>query len=201
MKKKFILILAVLLFCSGIYVVARGFQTKNISENQTEGQSSIAPPTDRVEENNNTPAQPEGSKQTDTTNNNTASKADNQSKPAAANPEKNTPKPPEAAINFKVTDTISNKTILTASADLENKTVGEVTTKLLDSKGISYRARGVGDTMYFSSIAGLTETKAGPESGWCFFVNGVKYSIGAGSYKLKKGDIVEWKYLKDGVSN
>lgn len=200
MKRKFILILAVLLFCSGIYVVARGLQTKSISNNQTEKQGEAAS-AQKPELDNNQSSQVQEGAQQNTGGNKAEPKSDSQTKSAVSNSGNSTAKPPVAPINFKIIDSVNNKIILSTNVDLENKTVGEITVKTLDSKGISYRAKGTGGSIYFSSISGLTETKAGPESGWCYYVNGIKSSIGAGGYKLKKGDMVEWKYLKDGISN
>lgn len=194
MKRKFILILAVMMFCSGLYVAAKGLQSKTISENQIVADNSTAQSSEtqkNIQDNSKT-----GDVQTPK-----EQKKDSDTK--VSSQPKDTQKPQEdskEAVNFKVIDTVGGKVILTTSFDLENKTVAQVTSAVLDSKGIAYRAQGIGDTYYISSISGLAERKAGPESGWCYYVNGVKHSIGAGSYKLKKGDILEWKYLKDGVS-
>lgn len=116
-------------------------------------------------------------------------------------------KPREQKIpNFIVRDMINNKVILSRHVDYENITVADLTKRILDHSGVEYRSTGAGATTYFTSIAGLTEKKHGPLSGWCYYVKRSgnnafeKPPIGAGSLKYKKGDIVEWKYWSDGIN-
>ncbi|GIW49283.1 MAG: hypothetical protein KatS3mg079_759 [Caloramator sp.] len=101
--------------------------------------------------------------------------------------------------NVFIIDTINNKVIYKGYVDINSKTAGDVTLKVLIDNKISYRAKGTGGSIYFSSIAGLKERDYGANSGWCYYVNGVKPSVGAGSYTLKDGDVLEWKFLEDGL--
>lgn len=119
--------------------------------------------------------------------------------PKSEAPEKKPSNPPEKKeeINFIVVNTINNDTIVSASYDIEGKTVEEVTVSILNSKKIDFKLR----AGYFSSIAGLKERSKGKASGWCYYVNGNKPGVGAGSYYLKKGDKVQWKFLEDGINN
>lgn len=108
--------------------------------------------------------------------------------------------------NFIVRDMVNNKVILSKHVDYEDITVADLTKKVLDESGLKYRTTGAGATTYFASIAGLTEKKHGPLSGWCYYVKRSgsnafeKPPIGAGSLRYKKGDIVEWKYWSDGIN-
>jgi len=101
--------------------------------------------------------------------------------------------------NFKVYDSVSGAFLASLAVDIsDGDTVAEVTMSALDG---DCRATGSGDSIYFSRIMGLSEKSAGPMSGWCFYVNGQKPGLSAGAYKLKAGDVVEWKFLKDGTNN
>lgn len=100
--------------------------------------------------------------------------------------------------NIFIIDEVNGKQILSCYLNIEGKNAANVTIEALTSNGISYK---VDSSMYFSSIAGLKERSAGKASGWCYYVNGVKPGVGAGSYVLKKGDKVTWKFLKDGINN
>ncbi|CDF58683.1 DUF4430 domain-containing protein [Thermobrachium celere] len=101
--------------------------------------------------------------------------------------------------NVYIIDTINNKVIYKGYVEINSKTAAEVTLKVLIENKISYRTKGTGSSIYFSSIAGLRERDYGEKSGWCYYVNGVKAPVGAGGYILKNGDILEWKYLEDGL--
>lgn len=103
--------------------------------------------------------------------------------------------------NFIVKDDITGKTILSIYVSAEGKTVAQITFSELDNKGISYKASGRGEVVYFTMIDNLKARDAGALSGWCYYVNGTKSSVSCGAYKLNLGDVVEWKYLKDGVNN
>ncbi len=117
------------------------------------------------------------------------------------NTKTDTQKPVEQQPNLIITNTITGEKILNIKADFEGITAAEATKKALDSAGKSYKISGIGESVYFSSINGLRERGAGASSGWCYYVNGKKLSVSSGTYILNKGDILEWKYLKDGVSN
>lgn len=62
-----------------------------------------------------------------------------------------------------------------------------------DKNAIPYRLK----SGYIRSINGLAEKSKdfGPQSGWVYSVNDVYPSVGAGSYRLKDGDVVELRYV------
>ncbi len=49
--------------------------------------------------------------------------------------------------------------------------------------------------VYVTAIGGVSEFDYGSESGWMYTVNGVTPSVGASSYVLSDGDVVEWFYV------
>lgn len=109
--------------------------------------------------------------------------------------------------NFRILDTEDNKVKVLLEKniigidDFNNKTLDYITCTLLKQSGIRYINEGESTAVsYFNSIAGLTERKAGPLSGWCFYVNGAKPGIGAGNCIYHKGDLVEWKYSTDALN-
>lgn len=123
-------------------------------------------------------------------------------------PAKDVPKAPTIKVpepkkdpNFTVKDDVADKVILSINSNIENKTVAQVTFDALDRNSISYKSTGRSEAVYFTMIDGLKARDAGPLSGWCYYVNGTKSSVSCGAYKLKAGDVVQWKYLKDGVNN
>ncbi|MGH4121741.1 MAG: DUF4430 domain-containing protein [Clostridium sp.] len=107
---------------------------------------------------------------------------------------------PKKQPNLVIKDDISGKIILSINISTENKTVGEITLSELDNRGISYSASGRGEAVYFTMINNLKARGKGALSGWCYYVNGAKPGVSCGAYKLKSSDVVEWKYLKDGVN-
>lgn len=61
--------------------------------------------------------------------------------------------------------------------------------------GISVNARDSQYGIYVASIGGLPEKSAGGESGWKYSVNRVEPSTACSNYKLKRGDVVKWKFV------
>ncbi len=116
-----------------------------------------------------------------------------------------TPTPAAAPVNkteqpnFTIYNDVNKTTVFSKYISFnDGETAANVTKKTLDSNNISYRLK---DGFYISSMAGLSEKAPGmASSGWCFYVNGVKSSVGASSYILKSGDKVTWKYLEDGLN-
>ncbi len=80
----------------------------------------------------------------------------------------------------------------------EGATVYDVTKMIKDTNGILVATRGAGEFIYVRGINNLFERDAGGNSGWIYAVNGVPASVGCGTYKLKGGDEIVWKYSKDG---
>ncbi|MCJ7689094.1 MAG: DUF4430 domain-containing protein, partial [Clostridiaceae bacterium] len=114
--------------------------------------------------------------------------------PKAPEPKKEPVKEP----NLIIKDDIAGKIILSVYVNIENKTVADITQNKL---GNNYAASGRGESIYVTRLYDLKVRGSGPLSGWCYYVNGVKPGISCGAYKLKTGDVVVWKYLKDGVNN
>lgn len=94
---------------------------------------------------------------------------------------------------------VSNRTILANQTVkfAEGETVFVVMKRLLSQKGISMKSKGSGSSAYVSSINGLAEFDGGKGSGWMYNVNGWYPNYSCGSYKLKAGDSVEWRYTCD----
>jgi len=55
--------------------------------------------------------------------------------------------------------------------------------------------KGDGVNAYVIGINGI-EAKSADKEYWAFYVNGKLATVGAGSYKLKSGDKIEWKIEK-----
>ncbi|MFC3803402.1 S-layer homology domain-containing protein [Cohnella sp. GCM10012308] len=59
------------------------------------------------------------------------------------------------------------------------------------------KSSGSGETLYVSSINGLSELDLGPKSGWMYEVGGAYPAGSASIYRLKPGDTVVWRYTLD----
>ncbi|MDI4649997.1 S-layer homology domain-containing protein [Cohnella hashimotonis] len=59
------------------------------------------------------------------------------------------------------------------------------------------KSSGSGETLYVSSIDGLSELDLGPKSGWMYEVGGLYPAGSASMYRLKPGDSVVWRYTLD----
>lgn len=114
---------------------------------------------------------------------------------------KQPPETPKQPANFTIMDTVHSNTILSCHVDYPNGTVEKITSDLLKSNNIPFRTINSISGSYFSMIANLRERDAGPNSGWCYYINGSKASVGASGYIPQKDDIIIWKYLADGLSN
>ncbi len=77
---------------------------------------------------------------------------------------------------------------------LPDQTVYDALKAITNSKGIQLNTNGSGRLVYIRGINGLNEFDHGSQSGWTYYVNGVFPNKGAGLYKLKAGDQVEWRY-------
>lgn len=102
--------------------------------------------------------------------------------------------------NLYIKDEVSGKIIVEGYCNFEGRSVADATIEILDKNSISYKTVGNGENVYFSSINEIRERSEGALSGWCYYVNGGKPSVSAGTYKLKKGDKIEWRFKKDAVS-
>ncbi len=73
---------------------------------------------------------------------------------------------------------------------LSGNTALQATKERMDVK-----TKGEGKNAYIISINGY-EAKASNKEFWAFYINGKKSDVGAGSYKLKPDDKIEWKVEK-----
>jgi hypothetical protein len=217
MKKKIILSFFMILICAGLIFLVKGFQEKAAvvpqAVNPTAHKSDETAKTTETADKSvsTTDASGTGSSNADAsansgtgvksstgsldsgTNTNPASGSSESSSSAVTETEK------KPSNNFIVYDSARGVTLTSLAVDIsDGDSVADVTMKALNG---DYRAAGSGDSIYFSKIMGISEKSAGALSGWCFYVNGQKPGLSAGSYKLKSGDVVEWKFLKDGTNN
>jgi len=229
MKKKLMIIFVMLLVCTGMFVLAQKAQSsvidkknkaeaavankssenKNVVDNKVETDKATETPKEENKEQaaansteskpNNSNGSEEGkpsSKQTTSTQPNPGPPAPAPSTPVVV------PVTPKKDSNFAIIDEVNNKIIIEKKVDFDNVTIDFITCKLLKEAGINYGNDDEGSSSsYFYSIAGLTERKAGPLSGWCFYLNGKKPGMGAGSYIYHKGDVLVWKYMRDAVNS
>lgn len=226
MKKKIISIVAVIVFCIGLFslnsIIHKKYDAKlqkNVSlakqnnkrktsdKNNTAGEVSKSEAATKAnsEVKTNTSSANEVKTQTasSSTNNNVATpqKSKTETTPQTTPATTKTSEPsPTQQVNFTIVDDVHNATILSTHGNFSGDSVGSITMKLLDAKGIKYRATGSGNSIYFSSINGVKERDAGPTSGWMYYVNGEKLNVGCGQYIPKQGDNIVWKYVKDGLS-
>lgn len=73
-------------------------------------------------------------------------------------------------------------------------TVYTVLGRVTKAKGIQLSAEGNTNTKYIKGIDNLAEFDAGENSGWMYSVNGVFPDKGCGTYKVKSGDVIRWRY-------
>ncbi|MCD9022659.1 DUF4430 domain-containing protein [Cohnella silvisoli] len=151
-----------------------------------------------------------------------ASPSPEQSKPAAKEPgaeetketsqapspstsPKATPKQPDIAtpavdsITLSIEGNAKWGTVLAAESVIIAKgdTASGVLKRTAKAHRLSYDIRGSGALTYVSGIDGLYEFDDGPTSGWKYRVNNIVPDIGAGAYKLKPGDKLEWFYTSE----
>lgn len=202
MKRKIIFTAAIILLCAGLFGLYRGFESASKNGGPAGNESgyfknSAAPRGEDVR-------QSSGHSSSVADSDKQVAKSGQPSgggeKASAAVP---TPKAAEKLPdNFKVIDTVTNnRVLLSARVNFENTNAGDATLKALQNAKVQYRASGMGGAMYVSMIGGIAERSAGPSSGWCYYVNGTKPGSSASSYPLKKDDVLEWKFQKNGLNN
>lgn len=221
MKKKIVAIVAVIVFCIGLFSLTSVVESKYSEKlkasavidkkenNKIKEKLPVVEATTNEEKLEEKPSSPKSStpeeKPSVSSGNTSTPKKNKESQSQTTQPIKTQqPRPVEPApkeeVNFIIEDAVHNKTIISLHGDFSGESVGSITKKILESKGIKYRATGSSSSLYFSSINGIKERDDGPTSGWCYFVNGVKLNKGCGQYTPQNGEIVVWKYLKDGIS-
>lgn len=137
-------------------------------------------------------------KQEEAKQNNTEQKPKNQNNSTQTKSETSNATIEKKVSNFLVTDSISGKSIASGHISIQDgETAESATERFLKGNGISFKNK----DGYISRIGELKERDKGPNSGWCYYVNGVKASVGMRNITLKASDKIEWKYVADGVSN
>jgi hypothetical protein len=119
--------------------------------------------------------------------------------PAASPPASAKPEAEAREVTLSVRGNAKWGTIVPAEkVALQDKdTVADVLVRVLKKHRLAYEKRGSGAFFYIVGIDGLYEMDDGPTSGWKYYVNGKAPDIGAGAYKLKAGDTVEWVYVSE----
>jgi len=79
----------------------------------------------------------------------------------------------------------------------KDDTVLEVLKKITRKNKIQMEYRGAKGAAYIEGIDNIYEFDFGAKSGWMYRVNGEFPNKGAGSYKVKEGDVIEWLYTTD----
>lgn len=79
----------------------------------------------------------------------------------------------------------------------EGDTVYSILTEAARMYGIHIDNSGSESMAYISGIANIYEFDFGELSGWMYFVNGEKASVGCGEYVLADGDRIEWIYSRE----
>ena len=72
---------------------------------------------------------------------------------------------------------------------------GESVFDLLRRSGVELRYQRSFLGVYVSSIAGLRERSAGPNSGWVFEVNGARPGMGSDRFTPNPGDVIVWRFV------
>lgn len=79
----------------------------------------------------------------------------------------------------------------------EGSSVFDILKKVTKEKKIQMEFSGVGNAVYIEGIDNIYEFDEGPESGWMYSVNGKFQNKSCGTYQVKAGDVIEWKYTKN----
>lgn len=226
-KKKILVILIAIFLCSGMFFISEmvkyssSSKTAQTSESEVKDSSSEATDSEKsTNDNKEITNDTEDVSKSDTKNTQQDSDKSIENKNATVDtkekieatqqttttqePQQQTQPQPKSS-KVIVQNGITGSTILSKSINASNISVGEATTSALDSKGVDYKVTGFGPAMYIASIAGLSEKAEGPTSGWVYYVQKggsgsfTKPGVSCGSYKLQDGDVVLWKYIKEGA--
>lgn len=112
------------------------------------------------------------------------------------------PTPKKAYITLSIDkDTIGKKAPLspTKVEITEGESVWDVLKREMDKRGIEYEYTFTAkyNSVYIEWIDGDGEFDHGSGSGWMYNVDGWYPNYGASVYKLKDGDVVQWRYTTD----
>ncbi|WP_214803130.1 DUF4430 domain-containing protein [Exiguobacterium sp. ERU656] len=97
-----------------------------------------------------------------------------------------------SVLNIANNEEFFNKNVCTQ----DSQTALEV---LEDSK-LKVVKTGKGEMSYVTSINNVREKSAGTNSGWVLEINDKPAEVGAGSYQVKKGDSLQWRFEKDAIA-
>ncbi len=173
--------------------VSKGDQSKKSTEDQKKKKSKKqSTKKEKSSENKNSDAKESK----------TDKKSGDQPKSEDKKPSEN--KPPQKEEDSKITITLSiiglSNDVIIGQEDFKVKKDNNAFDVLLDigkNKGLSVESTGTGGTGYIQGIEGYREFGEGDLSGWMYSVNGTFPNIGAGTYTLEDGDVVEWLYTTD----
>ncbi len=103
---------------------------------------------------------------------------------------------------IKVSQTIktSNGTFILTNQSYEvpdNSTVYDVLKTSLNLNNIPFTINGSGSNLYISSIGNYAEFAQGANSGFEYYVNGIKKTVSSAVCPLNSGDEIEWIYTTD----
>ena len=217
-KKKILVILIAIFLCSGMFFIAEIIKYSQGSKVGTTIESEVKDSESELSNNENssddkkasdssgdeTVSDDTGIKQDDNQKSQSTQQTNTQQEPKQIEPKEQVKRLPKGS-KIIVKNSITGSTILSVNISPDNKSVGEATTRALDSNGVDYKATGFGPAMYIASIAGLSEKAEGPTSGWVYYIQKggtgsfTKPGVSCGSYKLQEGDVVLWKYVKEGA--
>lgn len=102
------------------------------------------------------------------------------------------------SINTNSGTTISTKTNYTVKT---GTTVFELLKNSLNEQNIPFSYRGSGTSIYISKIGDYEEFQYGVNSGFEYYVNGVKLSNSSATVALNDGDYIKWVYTDDYKKN
>lgn len=103
--------------------------------------------------------------------------------------------------NFSIIDHENSSKNYSSHENLAGMSVADITISVLRRQGIYIQYTTSITGIYVSDINHQAEKSKGPSSGWVYYVNGNKASLGASSYKLNSGDKVEWQFWSDAINN
>lgn len=225
MKKRGIIIIAMLLFSAVLFYLASGLQKSTVNslsdtdkKGSTEVNASLGPKmaeTDKQKEasadassadiTSKEAAGSSDNKPAVSGQNQTVSEANrsNQNKPIPAP----APKPVSKVFTIRIIDTTSNnRVILKKQINCDGKSsLYDYTRSALDAAGIKKYIKSSG---YIAMIDNLFDYPSMPDksgkddwtsAGWIYYVNGNKSAIGSKNYTPKANDIIDWKYWKDAI--
>lgn len=103
--------------------------------------------------------------------------------------------------NFSIIDHEDSSKNYSSHENLEGMSVADITISVLKRQDIYIQYTNSITGIYVSDINHEHEKSKGPSSGWVYYVNGKKASVGASSYKLNSGDKLEWQFWADAINN